>query len=106
MTQRETAGVAIEIVERIDAGLRGPVEIQLHRNEPGIRPIENHVHGPLPFELNELEVVIVPGELHTVVAASLPEARDQVDVAAVVVQRGALIGRQPAQRDVAVPQRL
>ena len=105
MTQGKSARIALEVIEGIDTDLRYPVQVQLYLHEIRVRCIEKQIDGALSFEFRELEVVVVPGEAQSRAAALCREARDEIDMPPVVVQRAALLRRQPAQGDIPVAER-
>ena len=106
MTQGKSARIALEVIEGINTDLRYPVQVQLDLHEFRVRCIEQQIDGALSFEFRELEVVVVPGEAQSRAAALRREARDEIDMPPIVVQRPALLRRQPAQGDIPVTERL
>src|SRR5687768_5009354 len=59
MHQWEPPRVALEILERIPAGLGDPEQIHFERDVPGIATREEQVVGGSPADVGELEVMVV-----------------------------------------------
>src|SRR6266851_281850 len=106
VNEREASGVAVEVGQGVRTGDRDPAQIQLHFHEVRITLLQQHVVGQLSSYREELEPVIVIGELNAGFLADFSGMIEGIDGTFPTVGLLADLFRYPRAHDVTLADRL
>src|SRR4029077_18896993 len=99
------AGPPGKVVHGVRPGLPGPIDVKLKLHQRRVGSLQQQVVGNLALKRNELEVVIVIGQLKSRVLRGPAYRAEQRRQRAPVRKRPALTRRDPAADEIAVADR-